>query len=255
TGGFGSVGVDLTAVLTDPLSLLSVFDGLLASTEFFDPGVGAFSGGPNMLEPRALHTATALNGGSVLVAGGLTLIPLINIPAVSNTAYSYNTFFGTFGLPLFFDGPRLAHSAIKLDDGSVLLVGGLTVDLEPFLTSGGDLTQLAIGARDDILRYTSGLFTSGFSTVGTLSEPRALAGLANLPNGDTLIAGGFRTTLSATAIDIGASESADRFNLGSGTSATGSMGVARIQPLLETLVDGTVLVLGGGGLDAEIYQP
>lgn len=255
TGGFGAVQVDLTAVLTDPLSLLSVFDGLLASTEFFDPGAGAFNSGPNMLEPRALHTATALDGGSVLVAGGLTLIPFINIPAVSNTAYTYSTLFGTFGLPLIFDGPRLAHSAIKLDDGSVLLVGGLTLDLEPLLTSGGDLTQLAIGARDDILRYTSGLFTSGFNTVGNLTEPRALAGLALLENGDTLVAGGFNATLSVSAIDLGASDTADRFNLSTGTTATGTLGVARIQPLLERLIDGTILVLGGGGLDAEIYQP
>lgn len=255
TGGFGDIQVDLTAVLSDPLSLLSVFNGLLASTEFFDANALAFTSGPNMLEPRALHTATALNGGSILVAGGLTLIPIVNIPTVSSTAYTYSTLFGTFGLPLIFDGPRLAHSAIKLNDGSVILVGGLTVDLEPFLTSGGDLTQLAIGARDDIVRYTSGLFTAGFSTVGQLSEPRALAGLANLPGGDTLIAGGFSATLAANAIDLGASDSADRFNLSSGTAATGSMDVARIQPLLENLDDGTVLILGGGGLDAEVYQP
>jgi hypothetical protein len=255
TGGFGDIQVDLTAVLSDPLSLLSVFNGLLASTEFFDANTLTFASGPNMLEPRALHTATALNGGSILVAGGLTLIPILNLPTVSSTAYSYSTLFGTFGLPLIFEGPRLAHSAIKLNDGSVLLVGGLTLDLEPLLTSGGDLTQISIGARDDIVRYTSGLFTSGFSTVGNLSEPRALAGLANLPNGDTLIAGGFSATLSASAIDLGASDSADRFNLSSGTTATGSMDVARIQPLLENLDDGTVLILGGGGLDAEVYQP
>lgn len=255
TGGFADVQIDLTAILSDPLALLGVFNGLSGSTEFFDPATLSFSAGPSMLEPRALHTATALNNGSILVAGGLTLIPLINIPTVSNTAYTYNTLFGTFGLPLFFDGPRLAHSAIKLGDGSVALVGGLTLDLEPFISSGGDPTQLAIGARDDVLRYTSGIFGGGFSTVGTLSEPRALPGMALLDDGRALIAGGFRLTLSGSAFDIGAADSADLYAVGSGVSATGSMAGARIQPLLETLDDGTVLVVGGGPLDAEIYQP
>ena len=255
TGGFGDVQIDLTAVLTDPLSLLSVFNGLLATTEFFDPTALTFSGGPTMLEPRALHTATALDNGSILVAGGLTLIPILNIPTVSATAYTYSTLLGVFGLPIFFDGPRLAHSAIKLDDGSVILVGGITLDLEALITSGGDLTQLAIGARDDVIRYTSGLFSGGFSTVGTLSEPRALPGLALLPDGRALIAGGFRATLSVSAIDLGAASSADLYQVGVGASATGSMAGERIQPLLATLDDGTVLIVGGGPTDAEIYQP
>ena len=255
TGGVGDVSIDLTAVLQDPLALLSVFNGLLGSTEFFDPNSQTFASGPGMLEPRALHTATALDNGGVLVAGGLTLIPLINIPAVSATAYTYNPVLGIFGLPLFFDGPRLAHSAIKLADGSVILAGGITVDLEPFITSGGDLTQLAVGARDDVVRYTSGLFGGGFSTVATLSEPRALPGLALLPDGSTLIAGGFRANFSALGFDLGATESADTYRVGQGASATGSMAAPRIQPLLANLDDGTVLVVGGGPLDAEIYQP
>ncbi|QDU67625.1 hypothetical protein [Engelhardtia mirabilis] len=255
TGGFGDVSIDFTAILTDPLSALSVFNGLLASTEFFDPASLTFAGGPNMLEPRALHTATALNNGSILVAGGMTLIPILNIPTVSATAYTYSTLLGVFGLPIFFDGPRLAHSAIKMADGSVILVGGITLDLEALITSGGDLTQIAIGARDDVVRYTSGLFSGGFSTVGTLSEPRALSGLALLPDGRALIAGGFRATLSSSAIDLGAASSADLYQVGSGVSVTGSMAGARTQPLLANLADGTVLVVGGGPSDAEIYQP
>lgn len=255
TGGFGDVQLDLTAILSDPLALLSVFDGLLASTEFFDPLALTATAGPNMLEPRALHTATALDGGSILVAGGLTLIPIVNVPTVSATAYTYNTALGVFGFPLIFDGPRLAHSALKLDDGSVILVGGITVDLEPFLLSGGDFTQLALGARDDVVRFTSGFFGGGFNTVGTLSEPRALPGVALLPDGSALVAGGFRATLSAAGVDLGAASSADRFSVGAGASATGSMAAARIQPLLAPLADGTVLVVGGGPLEAEVYQP
>jgi hypothetical protein len=255
TGGFGDIQVDLTAVLSDPLALLSVFNGLLASSEFFDPSTLTFSAGPNMLEPRALHTATTLNSGGVLVAGGLTLIPFVNLPTVSQTAYVYTPALGIFGLPILFNGSRLAHSAVKMADGSVILVGGITLDLAALISSGGDLTQLAIGARDDVVRFTTGLFGGSFSTVGTLSEARALAGVALLPNGRALILGGFRATLSAGAIDFGASASADLYQVGAGVTPTGTMAAARTQPLAANLPDGTVLVVGGGPADAEVYQP
>ena len=189
TGGFENVTIDLAGALANPLALLDVFQSLLGSTEFFDPVAGAFTSGPNMLEPRALHTATALPGGSVLVAGGLSLIPFLNIPTVSQTAATFSPLLGTFGLPILFSGPRLLHSAALMSDGSVILVGGLTLDLTDFLTSG-DPTQLAVGARDDIERFTSGFFGGSFSTAGQLSEARALAGVAALDGGRALVAGG-----------------------------------------------------------------
>lgn len=250
TGGFQSLSIG------DPTDLLSVFlaafSGLLASTEYFDPTTETFVAGPNMLEPRAFHTSTALNNGDVLVAGGMTLLPIVNIPTVSSTAYQFVPALNSWGLPKFFSGARLAHSAVKLSDGSVLLVGGLTLDLTDFLTTG-DPASIAIGSLSSVLRYTGGFF-GGFSNVGNLSEPRAGAGLAALPSGGALIAGGFRLILSASQVDVGTSASADRYQLGVGVSPTGSMGAARLFPLLVPLGDSTVLVVGGGATDAEVYQ-
>jgi len=256
TGGFESVTIDLAAILADPLQLLSIFSGLVGTTEFFDPTALTFSAGPTMLEPRALHTATAISGGKVLVAGGLTLLPIVNIPTVSSTAYVYDPLLGIFGFPILFNGPRLAHSAILQNDGSVLLVGGLSIDLTDFILTG-DITKLTVGSRDDILRYKSSFFGGGFSTAGTMSESRAGAGLGLMSNGDVLIAGGFRLALSAdlTALDLGIADSADRYKQGSGVTGTGSLGTARIMPLVENLDDGTLLIVGGGALDAEVYQP
>ena len=256
TGGFENVTIDLSQVLTNPLSLLGVFGGMLASTEFFDPGTGTFGPGPGMLEARALHTATAMPGGEVLVAGGMTLLPIVNLPTVSNTAYTYNPTLGLFGLPSLFTGPRLLHSAIAQPDGSVLLVGGLSIDLAEVIATG-DLSKLVIGARDDIVRYKEGIFFGGWDDVGTMSEPRAGAGLALLPSGDVLAAGGFQLNLSSdlTSLDLGTTASADVYRDGVGVSPTGAMGSARFLPLVASLVDGTVLILAGGGAGAEVYQP
>lgn len=255
TGGFANVTVDLEAILADPLAALSVFTGLVGSSEFFNPNPMNFTAGPAMLEPRALHTATALANGKLLVAGGLTLIPIVNVPTVSQTAYTYDPLFNLFGLPMVFSGARLAHSAILQADGSVLLVGGLSLDISEFITSGGDITKLSIGTRDDILRFTSGFFGGSFANAGTLSEGRASAGLGVTPTGDVLVAGGFRLALSGdlTGIDFGLSKSADRYTQGSGVTTVGDMTTERIAPLITNLPDGTLLVTGG--VTAEVYQP
>ena len=133
----GSSNVDLT----NPLSL---FTGLLATTELFDPVTNTFLPGPTMLEPRAFHTSTTLTTGRVLVAGGIALLPIVNIPNVSSTAYLFNPTTNSFGLPSLMSGARFLHTATALSNGRVLLVGGLTLDLTQFLQTG-QLQDLIIG--------------------------------------------------------------------------------------------------------------
>ncbi|MBL8765804.1 MAG: hypothetical protein JNL94_00465 [Planctomycetes bacterium] len=246
TGGFASFDV------TDVLAFLS---GVQPTSEIFDPIAQTFTNGPNMLEPRALHSATTLSNGGVLVAGGLTLLPIVNIPTVSATAYEYNPTLNTFGIPKFFSGARMLHSAVALSDGKALLVGGLSVDFSAVLTSG-DLTQIVITTLSDVQRYTPGFF-GGFSSGGTLSVPRAGAGVVALPGGKALIAGGFDLILDPVTptVNLTPSSAADLYAAPATIAATGSMAAARILPLLSKLNDGTVLVVGGGPADAEVYQP
>jgi hypothetical protein len=244
TGGFAALD------LTDVLALLL---GIQGGTEVFDPATLAFTAGPVLLEPRALHTSTLTSTGRVLIAGGLTIIPIVSIPTVSNTAYAFNPSTNSFGLPIFFSGPRLMHSAVALNSGKVLLVGGLTADFSAVLTSG-DLTQLAIGTLADGQVFTPSFFGGTFATISGLSTPRAGAGVAPLPGGKALIAGGFDLQLSQSAIGLTPLASADVFD-GAAFVATSAMAQARALPLLEPLADGTVLVVGGGPLLTEIHQP
>ncbi len=45
------------------------------TTEIYDPSTNTWQDGPDLLEPRANHTATLMPDGSVLLAGGITVNP------------------------------------------------------------------------------------------------------------------------------------------------------------------------------------
>ncbi len=245
----GSSALDLT----NPLSL---FTGILASTELFDPATNTFLAGPNMLEARAMHSSTTLTNGNVLIAGGITLIPFLNLPTVSATAYRFNPASNSFGLPATFSGGRFLHSAVALDNGKVLLCGGLTLDLTTFLQTL-NIQDLIIGTRSDCQVYTPSLLGFGtFATTNGMQEGRAGAALAALPNGGALIAGGFRLAINnqTQTFDFAATATADVFTQGPNAIApTGSMAAPRLFPLAVNLPDGNVMLVGGGP-GAEIYQ-
>lgn len=239
--------------LTNPLASLQA---ITATTEVFDPTTNSFTAGPNMLEARALHTSTTLTNGDVLVAGGLALLPIVNLPNVSSTAYRFNPATNSFGFPSLFTGGRLLHSATALSNGRVLLAGGLSVDLTAFLTSGR-IEDIVIGTRTDAQLYTPGSFGFGsFATVQGMQDGRAAAASAPLPNGGALIAGGFRLTVdvSTSTFDFALLDSADAFASNpSAFRAVGAMGAPRAFGLATPLPDGTVLVVGGGG-PSEVFQ-
>lgn len=243
SGGFQTVA------LTD---LLTFFSGIQGTTELFDPNTNTFAAGPGLLEPRALHSSTSTTTGKVLIAGGLTLIPFVNLPTVSNTAYLYSN--GSFGLPSFFGGSRMFHSATALPNGKVLLAGGVTLDLTAVIQSG-DLTQLVVGSLADGQVFTPGFLGGTFSAVTGLSAGRAGAGVVPLENGEVLIVGGVDVTLSAAALQFNLLTSADLYDGSSTFKPTGSLTAGRLLPVLAPLPDGTVLVAGGGPTSAEVYQP
>ena len=256
--GNGKVLVTGGLAAFDLANPLTLFTGLQVTTEIFDPVTNAFTPGPNMLEARALHTSTTLTNGQVFIAGGISLLPFVNLPTVSATAYRFNPATNSFGIPSLFSGGRFLHSACPLSNGRVLLVGGLTLDLSAFLTSG-QITDLIVGTRTDCQLFVPS-FIGGFgtfSTVNGMQVGRAGAAVAPLPNGGALIAGGFQLAIDATTstFAVTATETADTFAQSPNTiTATGSMAAPRLFPTTVNLPDGTIMVVGGGPNTAEIYQ-
>jgi hypothetical protein len=237
-------------------NILSLFTGITATTEVFNPATNTFTAGPNMLEARAFHTSTTLTNGQVLIAGGLSVLPFVNVPTVSATAYKFNPTTNSFGLPAVMNGGRFLHSAAALSDGKVLISGGVTLDLTTFLTTL-NVADIVIGTRTDCQLFATALFGFGtFTTVNGMSEGRAGAAIAALPSGGALIAGGFQLVLDIPNSQFGfnPTASADKFAQGPNRiTATGSMSATRLFPVAANLPDGTVMIVGGGG-PAEIYQ-
>src|SRR5436309_13685146 len=82
--------------------------------------VGAFTPTDTMTTARSWHTATLLNNGQVLIAGGVTNISF----SATASAELYDPTRGTFSPTGNMTAPRAAHTAILLPDGRVLIAGG-----------------------------------------------------------------------------------------------------------------------------------
>ena len=250
------VGGLSTIDLTDPTTF---FDGILGTSELFDPATNTFTAGPTLVERKAFATATLLNNGQVLVAGGLGVLPIVNLPFVSNTGYLYNTN-NTFGIfPKLFTDGRMFHSATKLADGRVLLTGGITADLGGVLDSG-DPTQIAFTTLGTSAVFATTLGGS-FSNGPALAETRAFHTATKLVDGRVLVAGGFSGTLDIGAILSGdiqlpAALATTEFL----TAATRADGPALSGPRAgaSALLDpnnGRVVIVGGGPTAVELFQP
>jgi hypothetical protein len=96
-----------------------------------------------------------------------------------------------------------------------------------------------------------------FTTVNGMQTGRAGAAAAPLANGGALIAGGFALTInpSTSQFEFALTETADRFTQApNAITPVGSMAAPRLFGAALSLPDGTVMVVGGGPTNAEIYQ-
>ena len=198
---------------------------------------GSWATAGNLVCNRNCHTATPLDGGRVLVAGGL---------AFGGSALDRDA-------EIFVPGTgsrqptggemvtrRWGHTATRLDDGRVLLAGGV---------AAGTGEATAAAELFDPVAET-------FTATGAMADARAYHAAALLDDGRVLVVGGD----NATAGIIGSAEIYDP-GTGGWTRAAGGLAVARTDVVALRLGSGEVMVAGGlaEGTSAtgsiELFQP
>lgn len=209
---------------------------------------------------RSVHTATLLNDGTVLVAGGMD-----NSQSPIKSAEIFNPETNSFQTIADMTTPRVGHIAVLLKDGNVLIAGGFdsrkpTASAEIFdtktktfkavenmkISRGGHVGTLLRDGKVLITGSETGekeveIFdekTGSFSIVGKMSVSRLAHTATLLEDGKVLIAGG--------SYDHGLTKNAEIYDpVSNKLSATEEMPVPRHKHAAILLDNGNVLIVGG----------
>jgi hypothetical protein len=95
------------------------------TAELYDPATEQFSSAGKLTIARSSHTATLLQNGTVLLAGGLTQpLAVGDDEPLTATTEIFDPRTNTFSPGHLMETPREGHTATLLLDGTVLFVGG-----------------------------------------------------------------------------------------------------------------------------------
>src|SRR5260370_5170044 len=179
------------------------------------------------------HTATLLNNGMVLIAGGIDISG-----TTSASAELYNPETGTFTATGSVNTAGVYHAATLLNNGMALIAGG----------TGSPNTLIPL-AGAELYNPATGIFTA----TGSLNTARHRHTATLLNNGMVVIGGG---SAGCSAVGLG---SAELYDPATATfAATGSLNTARQYHKATLLNNGMVLITGGDGFSgilasAELY--
>ena len=184
------------------------------------------------------HVRRALLVLSILSVASCEHGPSVTGPAGGALSLSATAFSGTGSAV----NARFAHVAVRLDDGRVLVAGGIS-----------GISGLKTAELYDPLSGT-------WTVTGTMTFERIGLAAAPLPGGRVLVAGGAR--FNQTCADAPAGNSGEVYDPAAGTwTRTGSFTQPRSSAIAVPLADGRVLLAGGGSrcgvvyASADIYDP
>ena len=216
------------------------FKAPLNSTEFFDPSTQKFLATGAMIKGRVGGIATQFPGGplagKVLIPGGFTgsistAHQGLKISIGNNDAELFNPATGTFATTGNLADPRIAYTQTLLNDGTVLIAGGLDPTMEPT-------------SKAEIYNPTTGSSTA----IANMTSPRAMHTATLLGDGTVLIVGGIEDAGGITTA------TAEIYNPGSGkfTALSSQIVAGGLAAHTATLIsgcncasDGEVLIAGG----------
>jgi hypothetical protein len=219
-----------------------------SSAELYDQATGSFTPAGSMGIARAVHTATILVNGKVLIAGGGTQqivdggFPFFGQGIAESEVYDPAT--NSFSATGAMSTSRFAHTATLLHNGKVLITGGFS-NSDSFASTQALLTA-------ELYDPTTG----SFNPTGNMGTPRAGHTATLLENGNVLVSGGLMSMVATAVVP-----SAELYDPATGTfTPTGSMAEAREEHTATLLPDGRVLIVGGNSVtdtltSAEIYDP
>ena len=150
----------------------------LTSAELYDPGTGTFTATGSLTTARYYHTATLLNNGKVLIAGGTdgTLAGSGQLTGLSSVEL-YDPATGLFTPASNLLVSRQGHTAVLLPDGRVFIAGG----------AGGTLGFPSDAAQAELYNPDSGTFAAANCCgVGRLGGTASV-----MSDGQVLLFGGY----------------------------------------------------------------
>ncbi|MGI9056005.1 MAG: Kelch repeat-containing protein [Pyrinomonadaceae bacterium] len=190
----------------------------LDDAEIYDPATDTFSRTGNMLAARESHTATLLENGNVLITGGHK--GRRSAVLIYQSAQIYHPSTGTFSEAGNLTVKRHKNSAVLLNNGRVLIVGGS----DERDSRGAYSTAEIYDPKTKIFVKTGDMNLSRYKLNGTTIL---------LQNGKILIAGG--------------ADQAEIFDPANETFqlAAGRFETARLFATATLLQNGRVLIIGG----------
>lgn len=225
-GGDGMLG-ETAVLLTDGRVLLLAECGTAA--QLYDAVNGTFTTTGSLSAQRFGKAVTLLSDGRVLVTGGYDCVSS-GPEGISASAEIYDPATGAFKPTGAMKVAREFHTATLLDDGRVLITGGVSSSR---VLSTAEVFDPA---------------TDTFRTTGSMSAFRDHHTATLLPDGRVLIVGGGGEGYAS-------SKSADLYDVATGNfHATGSMREGRWLHTASLLLDGRVLVVGGRSPRDSVYR-